>query len=202
MKKLNLQYAFVIVFLFAAAPYLLAQKNITSLDSKSVYLESDIFKEAKKQELQKISLKQNNLLKEVKKGDKKAALEIENLAKREKKIQSQLSSLNNIDTEFINKILKIKPIPVCPTRRCGIDYFSNIISNQKNLQLAIFNSNKQKIASVSKPELIDEKNKLYAYKLKIPIKHKGVIFIRGTKKDLSGAIGKYELNAYLQPVIQ
>ena len=160
-------------------------------------LETDLFAYYAKSEITSMNEQKKELLKEVKKGNKNAEIEIKKIAVKEKKLANSIkinaSILKNDLVSF-----KIGPRPPCPPRDGGIcanDWLQSIVLSPvfKNLTIKAYNG-KKLVGSLDKSPYAIDKNGYQAYHFNWlnGEKYSGAITsIIVTRTDLKGNIETY-----------
>jgi len=169
--------------------------NTVNAQEKNTFSESEFYAYHTKSKLKKLEIKKKDLLSKIKKGDKKAEAQMTNLSKEEG-IYTNNIALSEKVNNIAKKVCKIKPMPPCPDKKCGIGAIQNIVvsNNVTIFKSAIYNKSNKKIGYIAKkPSLSLTKSKLNLYKIIYTDKTAIPSILEITRKNSLGETETYKV---------
>jgi hypothetical protein len=178
-----------------------AQLNSSKDVGKGTLVESDMFTQSKKSELQKVQKDKKVLFGKIKKGDKKAEQSLKQLTKKESELKKDLEA-NLGHNELAFKTFKVIPRPPCPPKsngKCALDRIKNLVvaDNIKSIIAIIVDENGKKVGQLnSKPFLTKNGLKVFAFDM-INKNISGTVTVKITRIDNNNKKSSYPITIEL-----
>ena len=177
----------------------LAQKGSSLPISTGTLLESALYTHSKKIELTTVENSKKTLFNKVKKGDKKAEQQLQQLGMKENNLKENIEAGEG-KTLLAMSTFKIKPAPPCPPKtdgKCATDRIQSILVAEdiRSVLVRIVDERGKTIGSMdAKPMMKENGFKAYAIKMKDP-NFSGAATIKVTRVDSQGIKTSYSYDA-------
>ncbi|WP_423999431.1 hypothetical protein [Maribacter sp. IgM3_T14_3] len=197
-SKLN-TVLFLTLFLLSFAGT--AQKGSSLSIGNGTLVESELYTHSKKVELLTIEDSKKTLFSKVKKSDKKAEQQLQQLKMKENKLKENIEA-GQEKTQLAMRAFKIKPLPPCPPKtdgKCAIDRIKNLLvaDDIRSILVRITNGSGKTIGTMdTKPMMKENGFKAYIIKMKEPA-FSGPATIKVTKVDGQGIKTSYSYEAFV-----
>ena len=178
-----------------------AQKGSSLPISSGTLVESALYTHSKKVELTTVENSKKTLFSKVKKGDKKAEQQIQQLGMKENNLKENIEAGEG-KTLLAMSTFKIKPAPPCPPKtdgKCAIDRIQNLLVAEdiRGVIVQVVDVRGKTVGTAdSKPMMKENGFKVYTIKMKDP-NFTGAATIKVTRVDSQGIKTSYSYEAFV-----
>ena len=197
-SKLHILYSLAFLLLSFAGT---AQKSSTISIENGTLVESELYTHSKKIALIKTEDSKKALFSNLKKGDKKAEQQLQQLGMKENNLKENIEAGEG-KTLLAMSTFKIKPAPPCPPKtdgKCAIDRIQNLLVAEdiRSVMVQVVDVRGKTVGTAdSKPMMKENGFKVYAINMK-DAAFSGPATIKVTRVDSQGIKTSYSYEAFV-----